>query len=126
MNKHIDNFITGYAVTYKPYTEAYELFVVGVQQGSRGDGHTFTGEPDDRTFYRLASTVNTPSRRATSVTTGRSLVGHPDYEPYQLTQGDKKRKYDTGEYTMPVPPVCTNHWDSECWIKFIDANGRWT
>ena len=42
-----------------------------------------------------------------------------------LTDEQKRKKYDRGEYRFRAPTVCTDQWDTESWIKFIDSCDGW-
>ena len=38
---------------------------------------------------------------------------------------EKLTKYEKGEYSFSVPPVCTANWDTKAWVKWIDACNGW-
>jgi len=42
-----------------------------------------------------------------------------------LTNEQKLKLYDQGQYKFPVPPVSTALWTTSDWITFIDLNGEW-
>lgn len=42
-----------------------------------------------------------------------------------MTYKEKLAKYVKLEYSMPIPPVCSEHWGVSNWIDFIDQQGRW-
>jgi hypothetical protein len=33
--------------------------------------------------------------------------------------------YRAGDYSMPVPPVCTALWNENDWIRWIHDHGEW-
>ena len=40
----------------------------------------------------------------------------------EITYDEAVRRYHTGDYTMRVPPVNTDLWDDNSWIKWIFPN----
>lgn len=38
----------------------------------------------------------------------------------------KRQALGIGAYRFKAPPVCTAFWDSQAWIKWIDACNGWT
>jgi hypothetical protein len=42
-----------------------------------------------------------------------------------MTEEEKRKKYQAGEYAFPPPPVPTVAWGEKDWIRYIDRNGKW-
>lgn len=42
-----------------------------------------------------------------------------------VTEEDRAR-YRSGGYRFPVPPVATNGWDEDSWVRWIDGHGEWS
>jgi len=42
-----------------------------------------------------------------------------------MTYEQKVTMYRAGQYRFKCPPVCTAFWDTDSWIKWIDACGAW-
>lgn len=42
-----------------------------------------------------------------------------------LSLEQKKELYRNNRYSMKVPPVSSNNWTAEDYIRWIDSNGTW-
>ena len=42
-----------------------------------------------------------------------------------MTYEEKLDKFNKYEYKFPVPPVTTQMWNKEDWIRWIDSRGIW-
>lgn len=43
----------------------------------------------------------------------------------RISYKEKLGQYEKGQYRFKAPPVCTARWDTDAWIKFIDAYNGW-
>jgi len=109
--KQSTEFKVGDTVTFKAYEKEIKAKVLAVKDNEKH----LNGDTDSRVFYELEG-IKEP---LVSITSGHSIVESQyfvDYYPDLLKKGAD---------SCDVPPVCTDLWGDNDWIRWIDNNGNW-